>query len=157
MAEFTPIESQEQFDEAIRDRLARANKKHEEETATLNEQIKTLQTEVETLNATLKDHEIKYADYDTQVQQIFDLQTKVANYEALSVKRDIADEFGLPKDLRDRIQGSNADEWRADAEKLAKFARPNQVAPLANPEGNPNEGDKLTAAFRKLSEGLSNQ
>ncbi len=154
MAEFTAIETQEQFDEAIRDRLDRANKKHKEELASVTEKLNALQTENEKLKNTLSEHETKYADFDKQAQQIADLTAKVSNYETLSAKRDIADEFGLPKDLRDRIKGSNADEWRADAEALSKLFKSNNIAPLANPEGAPSEGDRHTEALRKVLNGL---
>lgn len=75
------------------------------------------------------------------------LKREVADLRMRDVKREIGAELGLPKELWDRLSGSDADEIRADAERLkavvkattpAADAKKGQAAtpPEAAPDAN---------------------
>ena len=75
-----------------------------------------------------------------------------AQYRTDLEKTRIAIAAGLRLDYVDRLRGSNAEEWKADAEKLAKdFAMAHATAPLGSGEptssGAPNTGKQFAEWF----------
>ena len=92
MSEFKEIKTQEDFDTAIKERLARENKKYEGYTSP--DDLATMKKEYE---------------------------GKIAKYESDSVKTRIANEMGLPSSIASRLKGSNEEEIRKDAESFAGF------------------------------------
>lgn len=157
MADFKTIESQEQFEEAIKARLERDRKTYrksfEEEmrekgwkspdeieglTKDLNSQIEALNTAAAETAKTMaaKDEEIAAgAKYRTDLE-----------------KTRIAIAAGLKLDYVDRLRGASAEEWKTDAEKLAKdFAVAHATAPLGSGEptssGKPNTGKQFAEWF----------
>lgn len=158
MAEFTPITTQEAFDEAIRDRLARQNAKHENEVAALNAKLSETTAALEAANTTLAEHETKYADFGSMSEKIASLTAKVNEYETASAKKEIAKQFNLPEAFYNRLQGSTEEEWKADAQALAALMPPSQpaAAPLSNPEprmSSDREAQK-TAALKEMLKSL---
>lgn len=134
MGEFIPINSQEEFDTAIKDRLARQESKIRGEYAELEKQSKTWATEKESYEKTIADNKTAY---DALNAQYTEATGKIAGYETEALKTKVAIEAGLPMDLRDFLTGSTEEEIKASAEKLGKFTtKGSQVLPLANPEGD---------------------
>lgn len=118
--EFKVIETQEAFDAAIKARLDRntrsvtdeVTKKFEgyispDEAQKTADRIAALEKELETGKAT-----------------IADLTAKNSAYEFNSVKMKIAQEYGLPAELAERLSGSNEEELKKDAEQLSAFIKP---------------------------------
>lgn len=136
MSEFKTIETQEELDSIIKDRLDRNTKKITAEVTkqfegyiSPDEQAK-LTKQIETLTAQLTEKDTAIAD----------LTAKNTAYETASVKAKIAREYGIPAELADRISGTNEDEYKADAENLAKFVaagRPT-AAPMFSAEPSDN-------------------
>ena len=136
MSEFKTIETQEELDSIIKDRLDRNTKKI---TAEVTKQFegysspdeqKKLTKQIETLTAQLTEKDTAIAD----------LTAKNTAYETASVKAKIAREYGIPAELADRISGTNEEEYKADAENLAKFVaagRPT-AAPMFSAEPSDN-------------------
>ena len=136
MSDFTPITTQEEFDAAIKERLKRDResqaKKYdgwispEEQQSRIGEyekQIKALQDAAAESEKVLAEKDAKIAEG--------------ARYRADLEKTRIALAAGLDPKYADRLRGENADEWKKDAEDLAKdFAAAHVTAPLGNPEGN---------------------
>ena len=56
-------------------------------------------------------------------QEATEAQKRAAAAELEAIKYRIAYEAGLPPDLAERLKGSTADELKADAEALAKYAK----------------------------------
>jgi hypothetical protein len=146
MSEFKPIETQEQFDARIADRLERDRKgyakqfeqdmiakgwKSPEEIATMTAD---LNKQIEDLNTAAAETGRQMAEKDSEI-------AANAKYRTDLEKTRIAAAAGLRIDFADRLKGENADEWKQDAEQLAKYigmSRPS--APLGNPEaGNTNQ------------------
>lgn len=124
MADFKVIETQEDFDAAISDRLKRDRAKYSEQfeaemrekgwktadevaelTAELNRQIETLQSAAASTEQLIAQKDAEIAKGET--------------YRTDLEKTRIAIAAGLGIDQVKRICGDNAEEWAADAKKLA--------------------------------------
>lgn len=147
MSDFKPIETQEQFDAAISERLKRDRettaKKYEgwtspEDLAGINakheEQIKALQEAA-------AETEKKLAEKDAAIQE-------GAKYRTDMEKTRIALAAGLKIEYAERLQGETAEEWKKDAEVLAKdFAASHTTAPLGSNEPTITKESSPSAKF----------
>ena len=131
MAEFTPINTQEELNAVIRDRLQR-----ERETIAqrygdyddLKQQVANLTAQVGTLTT----------ERDNSVQQVAEhaktistLQAQLKSHETNSVKMRIAQEVGIPHTLAERLTGETEEDIRKDAEAIAQHFKDLQgPAPL---------------------------
>lgn len=126
MAEFVAITTQEAFDAAIRDRLAREQKKFDE----LQAGWMTEKTALEqSLTAEKAKTEAAQNSLNEANQKITDLQLKDYRVSAAVAN-------GIPLDFADRITGTDQDAINADAAKIAPYFRSaGTSAPLANNDG----------------------
>ncbi len=156
MADFTPINTQEEFDAAIGDRL-----KRERETVSkkygdyedLKKRVADQEAQISTLTKERDDNAKKYAGYDKSLSE---LQTQVKAHETNSVKMRIARETGLPAELAERLSGKDEADMRADAESLAKLIRSQNVAPVYRPGGEGGTDGK-DAALKNLVKKVRDQ
>lgn len=117
MAEFTPINTQEEFDAAISARLKRERERYADYDE-IKGKVESLETQVSTLTGE------KEA-----------LEQKVAGYETNSVKMRIAQELGIPSAMAERLTGDNEEAIRKDAESMATLFKSAQgAAPLYTTE-----------------------
>ena len=147
---FTPIESQDQLDAIVGERVARAKDSARKEfegwvspdeltkqTADLNQKMGVLDSQVKALTE----------ERDTLNKQLEEKADQIAKYEADSVKTKIAINAGLRMEYANRLRGETEEEWKADAEALAKdFAAAHQTPPLGNSEpkiDKPSTKDQL--------------
>lgn len=133
MAEFTVIETQEQFDNAIKARLDREKNKYTEQLngyEELKTQFEDAQKQISDLSAALQSANDKASSFD---EQIAERDSKIQAYEMASVKTKIANEMGLSFDAIDFLQGSDEESIRKSAESLKNLVG-SKVAPLAAPE-----------------------
>lgn len=135
MSEFTPITTQEEFDAAIKDRLRRDResqaKKYEGWISPddLTARIAEYEKQVKTLQDAAAEYEKTLADKDAEI-------AKGQSYRTELDKTKIALAAGLDQKYASRLQGTTPEEWKADAEMLAKdFASAHVTAPLGNAEG----------------------
>ena len=141
MADFKPIETQEAFDAAIAQRIARAQDTVRQEYADYDK-VKAsygdLQRQIEAANK-------QKGEYESRIEA---LQTQCKGYETDALKTRIALETGLPFQLRDRLNGDTEESLRADAQTmLGLIGRQKPAAPpLADPEAG--KTDPKTAALR---------
>lgn len=140
MADFKVIETQEQLDAIIGERLKREResmaKKYESYLSPedLTSRTEELTTQITELGNSLTAAKEK-ADADARA--IADLESRVQTYETASVKSRIAHEIGLPFELANRITGNTEDEIRADATALLSVVGKKTLAPpLASTEGH---------------------
>ena len=152
MSEFKPITTQEEFDAAIKERLSREKAKYSD-----YDQLKSLVEDLKKENVDLKstieaDRQSK-ADADKQLEE---MQNQISNYETASLRTRVALQYGLPYDLADRLQGTDEESFKADAERLAGFMKPvSKVAPVKSTEPIvPKEDDERTM-YRNLVKNLS--
>lgn len=131
MSEFKPITTQEEFDAAIKGRLSREKEKYGDYDQ-LKSRIAELEKENVGLKSTIEASNQSKADADKQLE---DLQNQIAGYETASLRTRVALQYGLPYDLADRLQGTDEESFKADAERLAGFMKSAQpVAPVKETE-----------------------
>ena len=145
MSEFKPITTQEEFDAAIKERLSREKAKYSDYDQ-LKSLVEDLKKENVDLKSTIEADSQSKADADKQLE---DLQNQIAGYETASLRTRIALQHGLPYDLADRLQGTDEESFKADAERLAGFIKRTQpVAPIRETE--PQVGDNKTMQMKSM-------
>lgn len=155
---FKAIETQEELDRIIGERVAKEKERLERNSPFKAEldQLKTakadLESQVGTLQSTIEQSKAGQEDY---TKQISDLTSKVAGYETANLRTRIALQNGLPYDLADRLVGEDEESIKADAERLSSFVTKQHSAPLKNVE--PNIQKDENSAYRKLVEGLKTE
>ena len=143
MSEFKPIETQEAFDAAIKERLERAKK-------TVTDEVKK-QYEGWISPDDAKKSADEIAGLKTQVA---DLTAKNAAAELSALRTRIAHETGLPYELADRLRGEDEKAIRADAEAFSKLTAPK---PIPSPSYSPETpvSSSTDAAFAALASELN--
>ena len=148
---FKVIESQEELDNIVKERLKRereaANKRYEGWISPEDHQ-RTLSE----ANQTLEDYK-KARENDTKA--IEDLTAKNAAYETASLKSRIAHEVGLSLEWTGRISGEDEQSIRADAESLKKLVGTGTPLPTKNPESGENL-DPSKTAFKSVLSAIKN-
>lgn len=149
MSEFKVIETQEELDKIISERLKRERSKVEEE---FKEKEKSFRDEIQQLkseNAEIKANLEKSSEKDTEIEK---LQGQIKGYEKSEMQRKIALENKIPYNLAGRIQGETEEEMLEDAKSLSKyFEKEEVVPPLKNPEINKGQ----SGAYKELLQGLN--
>ena len=148
---FKAIESQEELDNIVKERLKRereaANKRYEGWISPEDHQ-RTLSE----ANQTLEDYK-KARENDTKA--IEDLTAKNAAYETASLKSRIAHEVGLSLEWTGRISGEDEQSIRADAESLKKLVGNGAPLPTKNPESGETL-DPSKTAFKSVLSAIKN-
>lgn len=142
MAQFTPINTQEEFDTAIKERIERERAKYADY-ETVKENAGKLQTDLDTANGKISQFEI----------QVSELNSKVKAYEADNLRTKVALKAGIPFEYRDRIKGDTEEEMKKDAAQLAELIgeKKKKAPPLKQEPGNNDDAAK-TAYKSMLSQ-----
>ena len=149
MSEFKPITTQEEFDAAIKARLSREKEKYVDYDQ-LKSRVEELEKENGDLKSTIEATNQSKADADKQLEV---LQNQIAGYETASLRTRVALQHGLPYDLADRLQGTDEESFKADAERLASFVKSTEyVAPMRNLE--PDLEKNENTSYKNLVQGL---
>ncbi|MBP1046410.1 DUF4355 domain-containing protein [Enterococcus sp. BWM-S5] len=156
MSGFKAIETQEELDRIIQERLNRKKESTEKQYSDYDE-IKTrnadLEKQIGTLQSTIEELKTSTADYEKQLSE---LNTTVAGYETANLRTRIALQSGLPYDLAGRLVGTDEESIKADAERLSAFVVKQQTpAPLRNTEQNLGSGKDR--AYKSLLENLNTE
>lgn len=150
---FTVIETQEQLDAVIGDRIARAEKKAQENAAKEYADYAQLKEKVATYEAQLTDYGKKLTEAaetaKSHTAEVETLRAKIKDYETASVKARIAHEAGLPYELANRLTGDTEEAIRQDAEIMAKFIT-KPTAPMRSTEEP--IGDSKEQAYKELAQ-----
>lgn len=144
---FEPINTQEEFDAAISERLAREAKKYEGYTSP------------EDLEKIKAEHDGKIADLSGQIdtvnkqlaekdKSIEERDAKIKGYETNSVKMRIAREAGLSYEAADYLQGDDEESIKKSAESLKSLIGNKPAPPLGDPE--PDAGNGKDEAYKKM-------
>lgn len=124
------------------------------------EQAKHL-AEIESLNSKITAYEKQIADYPNQLKELNEKltaqtkafeesQAKISQYELQSVKLRVANEFGIPFELANRLNGTNEDEIKKDAESIKSFVGMKTKVPTKEVDDAKVEGG-VNAAYRELA------
>ena len=149
--EFKPIESQEELDNIIKERLKR-------ERETTNKRFEGWISPNDHQRA-ISDANKAFDDYkkahESDEQTIADLTAKNKEYETASLKSRIAHEVGLSYEWISRISGEDEDSIRKDAESLKKLVGNGATLPTKNTESGESK-DTGAAALRTVLNGIKN-
>ena len=156
MAEFKPIETQEQFDAMIKGRLEQAERSFIEKYGKTDE----LKTQLEASAGQIAELTKRLEEANNQIEsskaEMEGLNAKVLKYETDSVKTRVAHEEGLPFEMAGRLTGDNEEAIRADAKSLAKMIKANTSTPPAfkselPPPEKPSTRDKFAEWFNSAT------
>lgn len=150
MAEFKIIETQEEFDNRIKDRIARAE-------SAVREQFK----DYDKIKAAAADSEKKIEELTAELAKkqttidghqavVDDLNAKIKEMELSSTKVSIALEKGLPYQMAERLTGANKEEITADADAMVKLIGSTKKAPPMRHDDPAGKSDPTAAAYRSL-------
>ena len=143
MSEFTPITTQEEFDKAIKARLAQKDREAEEKykdylspdkLASLKEDY---EKKLEDAKKSAKDASDKLSENQKTVDE---LTKRAETAEHSLLKNKIAYDHKLPLELAGRLVGTTEEELTKDAESLASLVKPSSAPPLYST--NPNNTTK---------------
>ncbi len=150
MGEFKIIESQEDFDERISERLKREKIKFQEKIDELTAERDSFKTQVEEKEAALTANLTTLEDLQNKVGE---KDQTISKYETEKMKTSIALKSGIPLDLVDKLSGSTQEEIEEDAKRLAGFIKPKGgVPPLRNLENNDDTEDSDAEYKQMLKE-----
>lgn len=122
--EFTPINTQEEFDNRVRE---------------LYGDVGNLQQQLTTVTG----------ERDTHATTIAELQKKVKGYETSALKQRIAREKNIPPEMAERLTGETEKDITADADAMASILRNVKgTLPLYNPE--PPAPDSNTVSMQGM-------
>ena len=131
--EFKVIETQEDFDSAIKSRLERERKKFMEQLNGFDEtknQLEAASKQIAELNTALNEANEKISAFDTKIAE---KDSQIKAYETASAKTKIANEMGLPYSAVNYLQGEDEESIRKSAEGLKGMIKVPE-APLASSE-----------------------
>ncbi len=152
MGEFKIIESQEDFDERISERLKREKIKFQEKIDELTAERDSFKTQVEEKEAALTANLTTLEDLQNKVGE---KDQTISKYETEKMKTSIALKSGIPLDLVDKLSGSTQEEIEEDAKRLAGFIKPKGgVPPLRNLENNDDTEDS-DAEYKQMLKKLN--
>ena len=151
---FEKIETQEELDLIIKERLARQKESIEKQYEDY-ENLKTKIAELEAENVTLQTTISESANLkETHQTELDNLNKKIAGYETANLKTKIALKNGIPLELAERLSGSNEDEIQEDAKRLSAFVKSKATEPpLKNTE--PIIEDSENQSWKDMIKNLS--
>lgn len=150
MGDFNPINTQEEFDAKIKDRLARERdsitKKYEGWISPDDhaKEVAGYQKQIEEINAS----------HSQDSETIKTLTAQVKSFETANLKSKVAYELGLPYGMASRIAGETEEDIRKDAQSLKELIGASKPqAPQATTEPRLTQSPekaKQNAAYRQL-------
>lgn len=153
MSDFKAIETQEQLDAIIGERIRRAESKAAEKYAdydSIKHQNDELTAQIADLTKQIK---AKDEAISGNKEIVDNLNAKIKDYETRSVKTRIAHEVGLPYQLADKLSGEDEDAIREDAKKMASFIK-TPAAPIGSVEPTHEDSDPVKSDMAALAKQL---
>lgn len=152
MAEFKVINTQEEFDAAIKDRLEREQAKYAD-----YDRLKARAGEADSMKKKLDAAEAKVAKLEAdaaasaeKLKEVETLTNRATTAEKALLQMRVAQEFHLPAELAGRLTGNTEDELRADAKTMSQYVGANGVAPLFQPEAAGGKADPFAKGLGEL-------
>lgn len=156
MSEFKIIETQEELDAVISERLKRERdsqqKKYAEKYSDYDE-IKTRNAELEKqigdMTETIESNKNLKESYE---EKLHEKEAAIQGYEKAQLRTRIALENGLPYDLAGRLVGDDEESLIADAKKLAGYTQAAPAAPMKSYEKELSGDDAKYKNLLKITE-----
>ena len=154
MADFKVIESQEQFDEAIKKRIEQADRTTKEafKDYLSPEEVKKLKDD---FDVQIKDMQKKnkedldalknqMATDSEKLNKVNELEGKCQEYELKITRYNVAHEKGIPFEFAERLVGTTKEELEKDAESISSFVKTKGAPPLRIPTGDESTSTELS-------------
>lgn len=162
MADFKVIETQEEFDKAIKARLAQKDREVAEKykdylsPEDASAMKADFDKQLDEANKTVKEANEKLSTFDETVSN---LTQRAEAAEGKLLKHKVAYENKLPIELSDRLIGKTEEELKADAEKLSSVLKPqgNGAPPAYIGTQKASSGNTYEAGMMKLAEAFGQQ
>lgn len=157
MENFKPIETQEEFEEVLKPRLARAQetarKKAFEEFQTQLNEANGYKEQVTTLSKTLEEQNGKI---EALTAQLGEANATAKAFETKAIRTQAILDHGLPVEFADRLKGETAEEIEQDAVTLSGLLKTTNKSYIGLPRANTDKPpvDKKEAGFNELLEKL---
>lgn len=139
---FKTIETQEQFDAMVKDRLERAR-----------ESVRKEYQDYESLKEKVNGFQIEKESYETKIASLTKSNEEITGkYKALetdSLKVKIALENGIPFEMANRLSGTDVDSITKDAKLLSGFVSKTHQQPRRNPEAGSSD-DAYSSMLKKI-------
>jgi len=146
MSDFKPIETQEELDKIIAERVARAK-------ATVAKEFEGYLSKEE-YEKLLNNAKQEYENSSKKLNETLEeLKSQNKKYESASVKARIAHEIGLPYEMASRLTGETEEEITKDAEALKAIfgdGKPSRKAPEASSEPLATKEGREMAAYKNM-------
>jgi len=168
---FKPIETQEQFDEMIKERIGKAKESVRKEyegyispeqyeafkgyisPEDMEGKINPMLEQIQSLSGSLESANKKIEEMGTSISEkdkaISERDATIKNKDIKLMKIDAAIKYGVPVDICDRINGSTDDEIYKDAQIVSQYMS-KSFSPLRNIE-HKEPIDGVTKAFMDLN------
>lgn len=162
MSEFTPINTQEELDNIIKERLNRDREAQSKKYADYDD----LKKKVGEYESKIKEYTNAIANYDEQLKgvaekdkEIETLKGQVKTYEINALKVKIANEIGLPAGFSTRLSGEDEKAIKEDAKALkAVFDESTpQIPGVSREPAESNEAATKRAGLQAVLNGLKAQ
>ena len=159
MEEFKPIETQEQLDAIIGERLKREKETQEKRFSgyispeALTKHDEEYEKKVGELNKALDEANKKLTEHDKLMAE---KDVKIKSYESHSAKTRIAREMGLPYEAVDFLIGEDEAGIRKSAETLKGLVGKQPAPPLASTEGAGSSSDS-DAVYRTILQNMEGE
>ncbi len=148
MSDFKVIDSQEDFDLRIKDRLQRKEEQVRNEYEEIIENLKAENESLKSENTSLLENIDKAKEKDNEIES---LKGQILGYEKSELRRKVALDNNIPYKLAERIKGETEDEMIQDAKSLSSYFEEKEIVPpLRNPETNTG----VDGALKDLLDGL---
>lgn len=158
MSEFKKIESQDEFNAIVKDRVERAEKTAEERVRKEFADYESIKAENENLKKKLEEASTSVKGFDEKKKEFEDriasLENENKGFKLTNLKIKVAQEAGLPFELADRLTGEDEDAIKADAEEMAKYMSAPQVAPFGAAEPIADGKDAFTRGLSQLAKNI---
>lgn len=148
MSEFKKIETQEELDKIISDRLSRQKEKILKDYS----DYETVRNENVSLKKSLEELKSSNKDFEDFKEKFSKLENENKSLKLKSLKLKIASEYGIPLNLAERLNGFDENSLKEDALSLSDFFKQDFVAPLKEQE---KKGDN--DPYKNLLENLKEE
>ena len=154
---FKTIETQEELDRIIGERIKRVHEKYANYES-LSERVKELEKEKADLLTAIDGNSQLLQEKDGVISakdsELAELQKINDSFKKTQLRTQVAVRNGIPYDLADRLQGDDEESLQADAEKLYALMKPKPiVAPMKDTE--PVVEDERTASVKQMLKNLN--
>ena len=153
LSDFEAIETREQFEEAVKDRLEQERETVRREFSGYLSPEAVEEKYKEYLSP--KDAEEKYKGY-LSPEDAANKDAAIAKYEKESKRVKVAMENGIPYELAGKLSGETEDEMKKDAEAFSKFLKGKTTYPNFTRDTD-NKDDSIREATKKMLNNLKGE